>query len=95
MIKWITKVSSADNGTKAKVIKANSHKYSIVKMCKKLQISRSLYYYHINLTKQEPKEEYEETVISAFKENRSVCGAKKIRNELRKQRIRKTMEKMV
>jgi len=69
-------------------------------MCKKLQISRSLYYYHINLTEQEPKEEYEETVISVFKENRSVYGAKKIRNELRKQgiriskqRIRKIMEK--
>jgi hypothetical protein len=56
-------------------------------MCKVLKISRSLYYYHINLVEKEPKEEYEKDVISAFKESHNVYGAKKIRNELRKRDI--------
>jgi transposase InsO family protein len=69
-------------------------------MCKVLKISRSLYYYHINLVEKELKEEYEKDVISAFKESNNVYGAKKIRNELRKRdiriskrRIRRIMEK--
>jgi len=69
-------------------------------MCKVLKISRSMYYYHINLVEKEQKEEYEKDVISAFKESNNVYGAKKIRNELKKQeiriskrRIRRIMEK--
>jgi transposase InsO family protein len=59
-----------------------------------------MYYYHINLKEKETKEEYEEDVISAFKESNNNYGAKKIRNELRKRdiriskrRIRRIMEK--
>jgi len=69
-------------------------------MCKVLNISRSMYYYHINLKEKESKEDYEEDVISAFKESNNNYGAKKIRNELRKRdiriskrRIRRIMEK--
>ena len=69
-------------------------------MCKVLNISRSMYYYHINLKEKEPKEDYEKDVISAFKESNNNYGAKKIRNELRKRdiriskrRIRRIMEK--
>lgn len=54
-------------------------------MCLKLEITRSVYYYHIHLKEKEPKDEYEKYVISAFKESRNIYGAKKIRNELRKQ----------
>jgi len=94
------KASGADHGTKAKVIHHNAHKYSIVKMCKVLEISRSVYYYHMNRLEQEQNDEEDKAVINAFKESRSNYGARKIRQELWKQgiimsrrRIRKIMMK--
>jgi len=38
------KASGYDNGTKVKVIRDNSYKYPVLKMCNILKISRSTYY---------------------------------------------------
>ncbi|AZO95747.1 IS3 family transposase [Halocella sp. SP3-1] len=78
----IFKASSADNGTKIAVIKANSNKYSISAMCRILKISRSLVYY-------EPKKKssdstLENEIISIFKTSKNNYGTRKIKQELAK-----------
>ena len=56
-------------------------------MCKVLELSRSLYYYHINRLEQEENDEEDEAVISAFKESRNNYGSRKIKKELEKRDI--------
>ena len=92
----IFKASSADNGTKIKIILANKEKYSISAMCKFLGISRSLVYYK---RKNKRKDiELENHIIRIFKESKNNYGSRKIKVELQKlgyqvslRRIRKYM----
>ena len=62
------------------MIKRNAHKYSISVQCKILGISRSSYYYEVK----QPKDEVylEEAVQTAFEENRSIYGSRKIKKVL-------------
>jgi transposase InsO family protein len=67
------------------VIKRNAHKYSISAQCKVLGISRGSYYYEVK----QPKDEthIEEAVQTAFKENRSLYGSRKIKMVLSRKGI--------
>ncbi|WP_339025194.1 IS3 family transposase [Spiroplasma endosymbiont of Agriotes lineatus] len=75
----IFKASRADNGQKIKIINSNKKKYSIRKMCKLLNISKSNYYYQINKYTRKIVNNYNQEIISAFNESRQVYGARKIK----------------
>ncbi len=62
------------------MIRANAHKYSISALCRCLGIARSTYYYEC---KGKPDEtELEESVQTAFDENRRVYGQRKLKHVL-------------
>ena len=62
------------------MIRANAHKYSISALCRCLGIARSTYYYEC---KSRPDEtELEESIQTAFDENRRVYGQRKLKNVL-------------
>ena len=62
------------------MIRRNAHKYSISAQCKILGISRGRYYYEV----QTPKDEtaLEDAVQTAFEENRSLYGSRKLKKVL-------------
>jgi putative transposase len=65
------------------VIKQNQHKYSISAMCKVLQISRSTFYYESQANSN--TDEISQAIGFIFKESKNNYGARKIKEELRKQ----------
>jgi len=67
------------------VIRRNAHKYSISAQCKVLGISRSRYYYEEKTTADETP--LEDAVQTAFEENRSLYGSRKIKKVLHKKGI--------
>ena len=65
------------------MIKANAHQYSILAMCRVLQIPRSTYYYESNA-----KEEESGLIVAIkeiFRKSRNNYGTRKIKMELSKQ----------
>ena len=62
------------------MIKRNAHKYPISAQCKILGISRSRYYYEAKTPKNEAP--LEEAVQTAFEENRSLYGSRKLKKVL-------------
>jgi len=86
------KASGADNGTKVEVIRRNAHRYSISAQCKILGISRGSYYYEAKPPKEETA--LENAVQTAFEENRSVYGSRKIKRVLAKAGIVVSKEKI-
>ncbi|MDG4944221.1 MULTISPECIES: IS3 family transposase [Staphylococcus] len=83
----IFKASSADHGTKIKVIRQNNYQYSVSAMCKILKICRSSYYYEVNVVKRAEKEAQEhlltENIISIFNKSRKCYGSRKVREVLK------------
>ena len=67
------------------MIRANSHRYCISAMCAVLKVSRNRYYYE----EKKPKDErgLEEAVQTAFEENRSLYGSRKLKKVLAKKGI--------
>ena len=67
------------------MIRANSHRYCISAMCAVLKVSRNRYYYK----EKEPKDEtaLEEAVQTAFEENRSLYGSRKLKKVLSKKGV--------
>ncbi|MCX5773001.1 MAG: IS3 family transposase [Fusobacteria bacterium] len=78
----IPKASSADNGTKIKLIRYNSEKYSISAMCKLLNIPRNSYYYESNREVRD-ETELEKLIIVSFKNSRNNYGTRKIKQEMK------------
>ena len=81
------------------MIRSNAHKYSISAQCKILGISRGSYYYEAK----PPKDAriLEHAIQTAFKENRSVYGSRKLKKVLARKnilvsrrKIRQIMEKL-
>ena len=62
------------------MIRANAHKYSISALCRCLGIARSTYYYGCKGRSDET--ELEESIQSAFAENRRVYGQRKLKHVL-------------
>jgi len=62
------------------VIRRNAHKYSISAQCRILGISRGSYYYEVKPPKDETP--IEEAVQTAFEENRSIYGSRKLKKVL-------------
>ena len=62
------------------MIRRNAHKYGVSAQCRVLGISRGSYYYEVK----QPKDEtpLEEAVQTAFEENRSVYGSRKLKKVL-------------
>ncbi|WP_432418800.1 IS3 family transposase [Cytobacillus spongiae] len=84
----ILKQAALIMGRKLDVIRNNAHKYSVSAMCDVLNIPKSTYYYHANLTgkraqKAEDKELSKE-ISRIFKESRHNYGTRKIKKELAK-----------
>jgi len=67
------------------VIKRNAHKYGVSAQCRILGISRGSYYYEAKPPKDETL--LEEAVQTAFEENRSLYGSRKIKKALYKKGI--------
>jgi transposase InsO family protein len=67
------------------VIRRNAHKYGVSAQCRVLGISRGSYYYEAK----QPKDEtlLEEAVQTAFEENRSLYGSRKIKKVLSRKGI--------
>ncbi|WP_224749838.1 IS3 family transposase, partial [Polycladospora coralii] len=80
----IFKASSADHGTKVRVIRENRHKYSVSAMCDVLQIPRSTYYYE---KKRRVSKDHAIThvIVEIFQKSRQAYGTRKIKVELEKQ----------
>ena len=76
------KASGYDNWTKVKVIRDNSYKYQVLKMCNILKISRSTYYCYKE--SEAKKDEINDVVVKIFNENQHVYGSRKIKVELAK-----------
>jgi len=74
------------------VIRRNAHKYSISAQCKVLGISRGSYYYEVK----QPKDDtpLEEAVQTAFEENRSLYGSRKLKKVLNNKGIRVSRRKI-
>jgi transposase InsO family protein len=68
------------------VITSNAHKYSISALCRCLGIARSTYYYEAARLPDETP--LERSIQTAFQQNRSVYGSRKIQTVLRKQGMR-------
>ena len=62
------------------MIRRNAHKYSISALCRCLGISRGSYYYEVKAPKDETP--LESAVQTAFEENRSLYGSRKIKRIL-------------
>lgn len=73
----IFKASSADTGSKVKIINQNKDKYPISAMCQILKISRSNYYNY----KEKPKlkDTLTDEVISIFKDSKKTYGTRRIK----------------
>jgi len=67
------------------VIKRNAHRYCISAQCKALGISRGSYYYEVKEGKDESALEL--AVVTAFEENRSLYGSRKLKRVLAKKGI--------
>jgi len=67
------------------VIRRNAHKYGVSAQCKVLGISRGSYYYEVKPPKDETH--LEEAVQTAFEENRSLYGSRKIKKVLDRKKI--------
>jgi transposase InsO family protein len=67
------------------VIRRNAHKYPISAQCKVLGISRGSYYYEVKAAVDETH--LEEAVQTAFEENRSLYGSRKIKRVLKRKGI--------
>ena len=67
------------------MIRANRDKYCISAMCRVLKVSRSRYYYEEKQQKDESA--LEEAVQTAFEENRSLYGSRKLKRVLAKKGI--------
>ncbi|USG68150.1 IS3 family transposase [Brevibacillus ruminantium] len=80
----IFKASGADLRTKIMVIQQNAHKYSVLAMCKILQVNRSTYYYESKEPSSIDDDEVEQAIIRIFEENQRVYGARKIKAKLHK-----------
>lgn len=92
------KANRADYGTKIQVINTNKYRHPISALCKVLRISRSTYYYKSK--SKVADREAENAVITIFKSNRSIYGARKIKRVLAQEhrilsrrRIRRIMYK--
>ncbi|MES5846362.1 IS3 family transposase [Bacillus cereus group sp. MG16] len=87
----IFKASSADHGTKIDVIRNNTHKYSVSAMCNVLNIAKSTYYYHAKPREQDAHEkedvELSNEIERLFKESHSNYGTRKLKVELKKQKM--------
>ena len=62
------------------MIRRNAHKYGVSAQCRILGISRGSYYYEVKPPKDETP--LEEAVQSAFEENRSLYGSRKLKKAL-------------
>ncbi|MGG1688661.1 IS3 family transposase [Heyndrickxia ginsengihumi] len=84
----IFKASRADHGTKINVIRNNAHKYSVSAMCDVLDIPKSTYYYHADLTGKRAQrtedQELSKEIARIFRESRNNYGTRKIKKELAK-----------
>ncbi|MEK5231751.1 IS3 family transposase [Lysinibacillus sp. FSL K6-0232] len=84
----IFKASGADHGTKINVIRHNAHKYSVSAMCAVLEIKRSTYYYHADLSGERAKKAEDaalsKEIARIFKASRNNYGTRKIKKELMK-----------
>ncbi|WP_152604332.1 IS3 family transposase [Heyndrickxia ginsengihumi] len=84
----IFKASRADHGTKINVIRNNAHKYSVSAMCDVLDIPKSTYYYHTDLTGKRAQrtedQELSKEIARIFRESRNNYGTRKIKKELAK-----------
>lgn len=78
----LSQASSADIGTKIKIILANKEKYSISAMCRYLKISRSSLYY--KATGRADDVDLRNDIQIIFKDSRNNYGARKIKVELSK-----------
>ena len=67
------------------MIRRNAHKYGVSAQCRILGISRGSYYYDVKPPKDETH--LEEAVQTAFEENRSVYGSRKIKKVLGRKKI--------
>jgi transposase InsO family protein len=81
----LVKTSGADIGTKVALIRFNRHKYCISAMCIVLKVSRSRVYYEPKTSKDETA--LEDAVQTAFEENRSLYGSRKLKRVLAKKGI--------
>jgi len=82
------KASGADHGTKINVIWTKAHKYSGSAMCAVLDIQRSTYYYHTDLSSERARKA-EDAALSKeieciFHASCNNYGTRKIKKELRK-----------
>lgn len=76
--------TSLRNREKAVIIGALKNKYSLPKLCLKLEIFRSSYYYQEAALRAEDKyREIRERIIRLFHDNRSIYGYRKIHQHLR------------
>ncbi|MGL5720353.1 MAG: IS3 family transposase [Alphaproteobacteria bacterium] len=73
----IFKAGGTDIGTKIRVIRENSHKYSISAMCRLLCIARSTFYYEA--TQKYADTAYENAVIEEFRKSRNNYGTRKLK----------------
>ncbi|MCM3390740.1 IS3 family transposase (plasmid) [Ureibacillus chungkukjangi] len=87
----ILKQAALIMGRKLDVIRNNAHKYSISAMCNVLNIAKSTYYYHANLSEKEAHNteevELSNEIERLFKESRSNYGTRKLKVELKKQKM--------
>ncbi|MCM3024627.1 IS3 family transposase [Weizmannia ginsengihumi] len=87
----ILKQAALIMGRKLDVIRNNAHKYSVSAMCNVINIPKSTYYYHANLREKEAhkKEEIElsKEIQRLFKESRGNYGTRKLKVELKKQKL--------
>lgn len=74
------KASDADNGQKVMIIHENRHKYSILAMCRFLNISRGTYYYEAQSKKGD--DILSPQVCESFSRSRKTYGTRRIRKEL-------------
>lgn len=75
------------------MIRRNAHKYCISAQCKVLGISRGSYYYESKTPKDETP--LEEAVQTAFEENRSLYGSRKLKVVLTKKGITMSRRKIL
>ncbi|WP_404822640.1 IS3 family transposase [Paenibacillus gallinarum] len=79
----IFKASRADHGTKVKIIKQNSDRYSVSAMCEVLQIARSTFYYEAK--ERDHEEAVTTAIVEIFHTNRKAYGTRKIKVKLKEQ----------
>lgn len=79
-------LATLKNKEKAVIIGAMRNKYSLPKLCNKLSISRSSYYYQATVLKAEDKyKELRIHIIKLFRDHRSVYGYRRIHALLKKE----------